>query len=186
MEGRTVRAMGIDQGLTLAGFALLQLSDTPPVVLETYLEEYKVGRRRLKSIRAKARRLVAITATLCTLWKPDIVVTEMAATPFETHKRGTFSTLAGATFLLFAGVPEPIPIILVNVSSWQSEVLHYKRGQDTKQLSIALVKSLFGLDKPHHICDAINMTVAYPTLEARGDINVLKVEHGGGLWTPQK
>jgi hypothetical protein len=175
-----ITLLGIDQSQKGdAGFAVVSLGEGQPVILHTFLEEYKKvdGYHNIPKTdtRWRCRRFYNVVRKLIIEYKPDICVTEIVRA-FQGGKPDPFtimrlSEIQGAMNL---AVPKDIPLYRWNTSSWQAVILHPKQKDDRKVLSVALAKKLYGLDVSEHEADAIHMCVAYPFLkDRRGSIAVL-------------
>jgi hypothetical protein len=155
-----------------AGFALIEYpnaSHENRELLATYLETYhyedKNGKQHLipiENVRKRCRRFLEVVYALGKFWEPDLIVTELDIASFDTHANGAVSTMAHMNGVLYVIADQDVPIIVVNVSSWQSIILHYKRGDDMKVLSTAYALEHFGVTVSDHVSDAICLCDAAP------------------------
>jgi hypothetical protein len=163
---------GIDQGMMGdAGFAIVDVD--AHVVLHTQVETYAVDRmnnlaertRRIPivDVRWRGTRFGKVIQELSDDWHPDIVVTELIRT-YHQGKRDpvTVASLSIAYTTICLVIRKPIPIVSINVSTWQSLILPKGYTNDTKAYSIARVEQCYGLTLPEHAADAVNMCDAYP------------------------
>lgn len=162
--------LGVDQSEAgQAGFAVLDLSVKPqPALLHTYLETYKLqdGYHNVQGTRKRNRRFAKVLQRLILGYSPVVVVTEQVRA-FHHGKvnANTIRRLAEMQGILHVLVPAAIPIVCIDTQAWQRVMLAPKRGDDCKQLSVALVKWEYGIEASEHICDAIHMARAYLALK---------------------
>jgi len=167
-------ALGIDQSMEgVAGFAVIDLEAN--TILHTRIETYAQDRNKnlvdrtkripKNDIRWRCTRFAIIVQELIKTWVPDIVITELVRTYHQGYRDpvvvASLSAIYGALCLV---VQKPIPIVSENTGTWQSAILHPRKGQDRKALSRAFVLKYYGLTVTEHEADAICMCRAYPIL----------------------
>ena len=179
-----MRVLAIDQsqGGPMGLAVVDNVGDTQPTVVCTHVEYYKLDDGKYippKNHRKRCRRFAKVVFAYYQDYHPDVVVLEIVRV-FHGGKPDPYPMmrLSEVQGIIYVIIPEWVPVYLENVSSWQSAVLHGKRGADYKQLSIERVQTVYGLTLSEHACDAINMADALPVLLQRTDAGkgvILKV-----------
>jgi crossover junction endodeoxyribonuclease RuvC len=153
------RILGVDPGLRVAGYAVLEAGDTGPVIRDAGVVKSDPAdaadlARRLKSL------FDGITEVLDE-WRPQVMVVEQLYAHYEHPRTAILMAHARGTFFL-AGAQHGIPVLSYASTKVKKLITGSGRaGKEQMQHAIARQLGLEKLPEPHDVADALSIALCH-------------------------
>lgn len=153
------RILGIDPGLQVAGYAVLEVSDQGPIVCDA-----GVVRSDKSEAPDMARRLKTLYDGVCEVldeWKPDVIVVEQLYAHYEHPRTAILMGHARGTFFL-AGAQRGIPVLSYAATKVKKLVTGSGRAsKEQMQHAVARELGLAKIPEPHDVADALAIALCH-------------------------
>lgn len=154
------RILGIDPGLQVTGYAVLEPSDTGPRVCEAGVVRSADGREPADM----ARRVKALYDGICEVldqWRPAVMVVEQLYAHYEHPRTAILMAHARGGFFL-AGAQRGIPVLSYAATRVKKLVTGSGRAsKEQMQHAIARELNLAGPPEPHDVADALAIALCH-------------------------
>lgn len=153
-----VRVLGIDPGLQVAGYALLEASERGPIVRDAGVV------RSDKDAADLAERLKALHSGICEVldeWKPAAIAVEQLYAHYEHPRTAILMAHARGVFFL-AGADRGIPVVSYASTRVKKLITGSGRaGKEQMQHAITRELGLAKLPEPHDVADALAIALCH-------------------------
>ncbi len=153
------RILGIDPGLQVAGYAVLEVSTKGPIIRDA-----GVVRSEKEEPPDMARRLKTLYDGICEVldeWKPQVMVVEQLYAHYEHPRTAILMGHARGTFFL-AGAQRGIPVFSYAATKVKKLITGSGRaGKEQMQYAIARELGLDKLPEPHDVADALAIALSH-------------------------
>ena len=153
------RILGIDPGLQVAGYAVLEASDKGPIIRDA-----GVVRSEKEEPPDMARRLKTLYDGICEVldeWQPQVMVVEQLYAHYEHPRTAILMGHARGTFFL-AGAKRGIPVLSYAATRVKKLITGSGRaGKEQMQYAIARELGLDKLPEPHDVADALAIALCH-------------------------
>ncbi len=156
----TRRILGIDPGLQVTGYAVLEPSDRGPRVLDAGVVRSAVGRDPADM----AQRVKTLYDGICEVlddWKPAVMVVEQLYAHYDHPRTAILMAHARGAYFL-AGAQRGIPVL--SYASTRVKKLVTGSGRASKeqmQHAVARELGLAGPPEPHDVADALGIALCH-------------------------
>jgi crossover junction endodeoxyribonuclease RuvC len=154
------RILGIDPGLQVTGYAVLEVADGGPRVCDAGVIRSADGREPADM----APRVKALYDGLCEVldeWKPSVMAVEQLYAHYEHPRTAILMAHARGAFFL-AGAQRSIPVISYAATKVKKLVTGSGRaGKEQMQHAIARELGLAGPPEPHDVADALAIALCH-------------------------
>lgn len=154
------RILGIDPGLQVTGYAVLEPSDKGPRVCEAGVVRSAEGRDPADM----ARRVKALYDGICGVldeWRPGVMVVEQLYAHYEHPRTAILMAHARGAFFL-AGAQRGIPVLSYAASKVKKLVTGSGRaGKEQVQHAITRELGLAKPPEPHDVADALAIALCH-------------------------
>jgi crossover junction endodeoxyribonuclease RuvC len=154
------RILGIDPGLQVTGYAVLEPSDNGPRVCEAGVIRSADGREPADM----ARRIKALYDGICEVmdqWHPGVMVIEQLYAHYEHPRTAVLMAHARGAFFL-AGAQRGVPVLSYAATKVKKLVTGSGRaGKEQMQYAIARELGLAGPPEPHDVADALAVALCH-------------------------
>lgn len=156
----TRRVLGIDPGLQVTGYAVLEPSDGGPRVCEAGVIRSTTGREPADM----ARRVKALYDGLCEVldqWRPGVLVVEQLYAHYAHPRTAILMAHARGAFFL-AGAQRGIPVLSYAPARVKKLVTGSGRAsKEQMQHAVARELNLPGPPEPHDVADALGIALCH-------------------------
>lgn len=156
----TRRILGIDPGLQVTGYAVLEPADSGPRVCEAGVIRSADGRDPADM----ARRVKALYDGVCEVldqWRPGVMVVEQLYAHYE-HPRTAILMAHARGMYFLAGAQRGIPVLSYAASKVKKLITGSGRaGKEQVQHAIARELGLKKLPEPHDVADALAIALCH-------------------------
>ncbi|HEY3789857.1 MAG TPA: crossover junction endodeoxyribonuclease RuvC [Urbifossiella sp.] len=153
------RILGIDPGLQVAGYAVLEASANGPLIRDA-----GVVRSDKTETPDMARRLKTLHDGICEVldeWRPAVMVVEQLYAHYEHPRTAILMGHARGTFLL-AGAQRGIPVLSYASTKVKKLITGNGRaGKEQMQYAVARELGLARLPEPHDVADALAIALCH-------------------------
>lgn len=154
------RILGIDPGLQVTGYAVLERSDKGPRVCEAGVVRSAEGRDPADM----ARRVKTLYDGICEViaqWKPAVMVVEQLYAHYEHPRTAILMAHARGVYFL-AGAQQGIPVLSYAATKVKKLVTGSGRAsKEQMQYAIARELGLAGPPEPHDVADALAIALCH-------------------------
>ena len=154
------RILGLDPGLQVTGYAVLEVSDSGPKVCEAGVLRSADGRAAADM----ASRVKALYDGLCEVldqWKPSAMAVEQLYAHYDHPRTAILMAHARGAFFL-AGSQRNIPVLSYASTKVKKVVTGSGRaGKEQMQHAIARELGLKKLPEPHDVADALAVALCH-------------------------
>jgi crossover junction endodeoxyribonuclease RuvC len=154
------RVLGIDPGLQVTGYAVLEPSDKGPRVCEAGVVRSAEGRDPADM----ARRLKTLYDGVCEVidqWRPAAIAVEQLYAHYDHPRTAILMAHARGAYLL-AGAQRGIPVISYAAARVKKLITGSGRaGKEQMQHAIARELGLAKLPEPHDVADALAVALCH-------------------------
>ncbi len=162
-----MRILGLDPGLQVTGYAVLELADTGPKVCEAGVIRSAEGR----DTPDMARRIHVLYDGVCEIldqWKPTAMAIEQLYAHYDHPRTAILMAHARGSFLL-AGAQRGIPVVSYAATKVKKVVTGSGRaGKEQMQHAIARELGLAGPPEPHDVADALGVALCHYFASGKG------------------
>ena len=155
------RILGIDPGLVVTGYAVLEAARAGPKILEAGVIRSAEGRDSTADMARRLRVLYEGIVELFDAWHPTVMVVEQLYSHYEHPRTAILMGHARGVYFL-AGGQRGIPVLSLPATSVKKTITG--SGRATKeQMQYAIMREL-GLDKPpepHDVADAVAIALCH-------------------------
>lgn len=152
-----MRVLGIDPGLNITGYGIIEDKDSKPKLIEAGVIRTSSG----KPIKDRLRRIYDGLSELIEEYKPDVLVLEKVYSHYKHPVTAILMGHARGVVCLLCGVYD---IELVNYASTHLKSSIVGRGRASKAQVAGMVKTLLGLKKipePEDVTDALALALSH-------------------------
>ena len=154
------RVLGIDPGLQVTGYAVLEPTDRGPRVCDAGVIRSAAGREPADM----ARRVKALYDGVCEVldeWRPGVMVVEQLYAHYEHPRTAILMAHARGAFFL-AGAQRGVPVLSYAASRVKKLVTGNGRaGKPQMQHAVARELNLAGPPEPHDVADALAVALSH-------------------------
>ncbi len=154
------RVLGIDPGLQVTGYAVLEPSDNGPRVCEAGVIRSAAGREPADM----ARRVKALYDGVCEVidqWQPGVVAVEQLYAHYEHPRTAILMAHARGAFFL-AGAQRGVPVLSYAAARVKKLVTGSGRAsKEQMQHAVARELGLAKLPEPHDVADALAIALCH-------------------------
>jgi crossover junction endodeoxyribonuclease RuvC len=155
-----MRVLGLDPGLQVTGYAVLEASDNGPVVRDAGV----IRSAEKREPADMARRIRALYDGLCDVldeWKPAAMAVEQLYAHYDHPRTAILMAHARGVFFL-AGAQRGIPVVSYAATKVKKLVTGSGRaGKEQMQLAVARELGLAKLPEPHDVADALAVALCH-------------------------
>jgi crossover junction endodeoxyribonuclease RuvC len=155
-----MRILGIDPGLQVTGYAVLEVAEAGPRVCDAGVIRSADGRESADM----ARRVKALYDGLCEVldeWKPTTMAVEQLYAHYDHPRTAILMAHARGAFFL-AGAQRSIPVLSYAATKVKKLVTGSGRAsKEQMQHAIARELNLAGPPEPHDVADAIAIALCH-------------------------
>ncbi len=163
----TARILGLDPGLQVTGYGVIEISDTGPKVCEAGVIRSAEGRDTADM----ARRIRTLYDGLCEVleqWKPAAVAVEQLYAHYEHPRTAILMAHARGVYFL-AGAQRSIPVFSYAATKVKKLVTGSGRAsKEQMQHAIARELGLAGPPEPHDVADALGVALCHYFASGKG------------------
>ena len=161
------RILGLDPGLQVTGYAVLEAADTGPKICEAGVIRSAEGREPADM----ARRIRTLYDGLCEVldqWHPTVMAVEQLYAHYDHPRTAILMAHARGAFLL-AGAQRSIPVISYAATKVKKLVTGSGRAsKEQMQHAIARELGLAGPPEPHDVADALAIALCHYFASGKG------------------
>jgi crossover junction endodeoxyribonuclease RuvC len=154
------RVLGIDPGLQVTGYAVLEASDNGPVVRDAGVVRSAEGRDPADM----ARRLRTLYDGVCEVldeWRPAVIAVEQLYAHYEHPRTAILMAHARGVFFL-AGALRGVPVLSYAASRVKKLITGSGRAsKEQMQHAVARELGLARLPEPHDVADALAIALCH-------------------------
>jgi len=156
----TRRIIGLDPGLQVTGYGVLEITDTGPKVCEAGVIRSAEGRDPADM----ARRIKTLYDGLCEVldqWKPTVMAVEQLYAHYDHPRTAILMAHARGAYFL-AGAQRNIPVMSYAATKVKKVVTGSGRAsKEQMQYAIARELRLAGPPEPHDVADALGIALCH-------------------------
>ena len=162
-----MRILGLDPGLQVTGYAVLEVADAGPKVLDAGVIRSAEGR----DTPDMARRVRVLYDGLCEVldeWKPNAMAVEQLYAHYDHPRTAILMAHARGAFFL-AGAQRDIPVLSYAATKVKKLVTGSGRAsKEQMQHAIARELGLKQLPEPHDVADALAIALCHYFASGKG------------------
>jgi crossover junction endodeoxyribonuclease RuvC len=163
----TVRILGLDPGLQVTGYGVIEIADGGPKVCEAGVIRSADGRDPADM----ARRIRTLYDGLCEVleqWKPSTMAVEQLYAHYDHPRTAILMAHARGAFFL-AGAQRGIPVLSYASTKVKKTVTGSGRAsKEQMQYAIARELGLAGPPEPHDVADALGVALCHYFAQGNG------------------
>jgi crossover junction endodeoxyribonuclease RuvC len=155
-----MRILGLDPGLQVTGYAVLEASDDGPKVRDAGVIR-SAARREPTDMASRIRALYDGLNDVLTEWKPDAMAVEQLYAHYDHPRTAILMAHARGAFFL-AGAQRAIPVVSYAATKVKKLVTGSGRAsKEQMQRAIARELGLKQLPEPHDVADALAVALCH-------------------------
>ena len=155
-----MRILGLDPGLQVTGYAVLEAADAGPVVRDAGVLRSAAG-RTATDMATRIRALYDGLNDVLEEWKPDAMAVEQLYAHYDHPRTAILMAHARGAFFL-AGAQRGIPVVSYAATKVKKLVTGSGRaGKEQIQRAVARELGLAKLPEPHDVADALAVALCH-------------------------